>query len=134
MRPPDYLLSTSSSVPTSKDSQDRVLPLKRRRTRSGCVTCRDRHIKCDEGVPVCNNCLRLRRVCYRGLRLNFIQYNYYNPRKDSPGMEDSTVLPHRILDQSITIASLYNGLGKYRPYMHLHSQQDLEDSDLEYQD
>ena len=134
MRPPDYLLSTSSSLPTSRDSQDSTLRLKRRRTRSGCVTCRDRHIKCDERVPVCNNCLRLRRVCYRGLRLNFIQYNYYNPRKDSPGMEDSTVLPHRILDQSITIAALYNGLGKYRPYMHLHSQQDLEDSDLEYQD
>ena len=27
--------------------------IKRSRTRSGCVTCRDRHIKCDEQQPVC---------------------------------------------------------------------------------
>lgn len=61
----------------------------------------------------------------------------YDPRKDIPhcyGEVSSTTQPHRILDQSITIAALYNGLEKYRPYMHLHSQQDLRDSDLEYQD
>ena len=127
---------TSSSVSTTKSSGDSE-PFKRRRTRSGCVTCRDRHIKCDETQPVCNNCLRLKRVCYRGLRLNFTQYMLYDPRKDIPhcyGEVSSTTQPHRILDQSITIAALYNGLEKYRPYMHLHSQQDLRDSDLEYQD
>lgn len=136
VRPQQYSLSTSSSLPLSKVSEDSTR-FKRRRTRSGCVTCRDRHIKCDEGLPICNNCLRLRRVCYRGLRLNFTQYTFYDPRKDNPIHErilDGTILPHRILDQSITIAALYNGLEKYRPYMQLHSQQDLKDSDLEYQD
>ncbi|KAI5960235.1 hypothetical protein CANMA_004015 [Candida margitis] len=138
-RPQHYSSSTSSSFSTSKSSADSTdsAPYKRRRTRSGCVTCRDRHIKCDENLPVCYNCLRSKRVCYRGLRLNFTQYTFYDPQKDSPCPEvvhGITLLPHRILDQSITIAALYNGLEKYKPYMHLHSLQDLRDSDLEYQD
>lgn len=28
-----------------------------------CVTCRNRHVKCDETRPICNNCRRLNRVC-----------------------------------------------------------------------
>ncbi|KAF4473350.1 Transcriptional regulatory moc3 [Fusarium agapanthi] len=29
----------------------------------GCLTCRKRQVKCDEGKPSCRECLRLRRVC-----------------------------------------------------------------------
>lgn len=35
----------------------------KRRTRTGCLTCRKRHIKCDERKPHCFNCERLRRPC-----------------------------------------------------------------------
>lgn len=30
---------------------------------SGCLTCRKRRIKCDEGKPICNNCQKSRRQC-----------------------------------------------------------------------
>jgi len=29
----------------------------------GCLTCKNRHVKCDETRPICNNCRRLDRVC-----------------------------------------------------------------------
>jgi Fungal Zn(2)-Cys(6) binuclear cluster domain/Fungal specific transcription factor domain len=29
----------------------------------GCITCRQRHVKCDEGKPQCNRCLSLGREC-----------------------------------------------------------------------
>ncbi|KAI1186247.1 hypothetical protein F5B17DRAFT_370450 [Nemania serpens] len=35
----------------------------RRRTKTGCMTCRKRRIKCDEGKPTCNNCLKSKREC-----------------------------------------------------------------------
>lgn len=35
----------------------------KRRTRTGCMTCRKRRIKCDERKPHCFNCERSRKVC-----------------------------------------------------------------------
>ncbi|KAF5007408.1 hypothetical protein FDECE_6256 [Fusarium decemcellulare] len=35
----------------------------RGRVRSGCLTCRTRKVKCDEGRPTCHNCTRLERQC-----------------------------------------------------------------------
>ena len=43
-----------------------------------------------------------------------------------PNLEPNPVSQkHRILDQSITIASLYDDLKKYKPYIHLHTPEDL---------
>ncbi|KAK6204721.1 uncharacterized protein RJT21DRAFT_137175 [Scheffersomyces amazonensis] len=109
-------------------------PIKRSRTRSGCLTCRDRHMKCDEQLPICRNCIKSKRKCYRGIRLNFTQYTMYNP-KDSIPINEYVLPPasYRLLDQSITIASLYkNGKESYQPYIHLHTNQDLEESDMQY--
>ncbi|RCK57696.1 Adhesion and hyphal regulator 1 [Candida viswanathii] len=153
--------------------------IKRSRTRSGCVTCRDRHIKCDEQQPICKNCIKSNRKCYRGIRLNFTQYTFYDPDEHKPKNGDidqqqqhpsqqlvpshshsgtpsihfhplhhhhqqqqQPLMPeprpirhrHRILDQSITIASLYDDTRNYRPYLHLHSQADLRESDLQFQE
>ncbi|KAH7050096.1 hypothetical protein B0J12DRAFT_600140 [Macrophomina phaseolina] len=33
------------------------------RSRAGCWTCREKKVKCDEGKPVCQRCVRLRRQC-----------------------------------------------------------------------
>jgi hypothetical protein len=41
------------------------------RVRTGCLTCRDRHLKCDEAIPECLNCKKSNRECRRGLRVNF---------------------------------------------------------------
>ncbi|KAF1953292.1 hypothetical protein CC80DRAFT_420045 [Byssothecium circinans] len=35
----------------------------KRRTKTGCLTCRKRRIKCDEGHPVCRNCQKSKRDC-----------------------------------------------------------------------
>ncbi|KAL4932141.1 putative C6 finger domain protein [Aspergillus undulatus] len=35
----------------------------KRRTKTGCLTCRKRRIKCDEGHPVCRNCVKSKREC-----------------------------------------------------------------------
>lgn len=99
----------------------------KRRTRSGCLTCRDRHMKCDEQIPVCQNCLKSNRKCYRGVRLNFIQYSFYNPETSGATFRNDSNF--KVLDQSITIASLYNGKRLYRPYLNLHSIEDLKQSD-----
>ncbi|KAF5712162.1 zinc finger transcription factor ace1 [Fusarium mundagurra] len=34
-----------------------------KRTKAGCLTCRMRRIKCDEGRPICNNCIKSKRHC-----------------------------------------------------------------------
>lgn len=39
---------------------------KRMRTRTGCEACKNRHLKCDEGKPICNNCRRLELRCTWG--------------------------------------------------------------------
>ncbi|QPC70314.1 hypothetical protein HYE68_001066 [Fusarium pseudograminearum] len=33
------------------------------RSRTGCLTCRQRHQKCDETSPICGNCLVVQRQC-----------------------------------------------------------------------
>ncbi|KAK9316274.1 hypothetical protein V1522DRAFT_405217 [Lipomyces starkeyi] len=35
----------------------------KRRTKTGCLTCRKRRIKCDERHPICFNCSKSKRVC-----------------------------------------------------------------------
>ncbi|KAG7108592.1 putative transcriptional regulatory protein C15D4.02 like [Verticillium longisporum] len=35
----------------------------KRRTKTGCLTCRKRRIKCDEAQPTCNNCKKSKRDC-----------------------------------------------------------------------
>ena len=44
---------------------------KPKRVRTGCLTCRERHLKCDEGLPNCLNCKKSGKTCKRGIKLNF---------------------------------------------------------------
>lgn len=37
--------------------------LSRKRTKTGCLTCRKRRIKCGEERPVCKNCIKSKRLC-----------------------------------------------------------------------
>ena len=104
------------------------------RTRSGCLTCRDRHMKCDEGLPICNNCKKLNRKCVRGLRLNFIQYLTYDPQEiGKQRLENIHIYNHRIIDQLITIASLYkNGLHNYKPFLKYHTKEQLQEANVHF--
>ncbi|OBA21865.1 hypothetical protein METBIDRAFT_40365 [Metschnikowia bicuspidata var. bicuspidata NRRL YB-4993] len=113
-----------------KRSARPALKAKKSRTRSGCFTCRDRHMKCDEQLPVCQNCINSKRKCYRGIRLNFSQYVIYNPK--SSGFWNEMLVPgyYRILDQSIAIAKLYkNGYSGYKQYRNLHMAKDLAEAE-----
>ncbi|GJN66889.1 hypothetical protein PLICBS_000911 [Purpureocillium lilacinum] len=38
-------------------------PMVKKRTKTGCLTCRKRRIKCDENKPRCKNCIKSKREC-----------------------------------------------------------------------
>lgn len=56
-----------SQLPYNQVEENNALVNKRRiikrRTRTGCLTCRKRRIKCDERKPYCFNCERSKKVC-----------------------------------------------------------------------
>jgi hypothetical protein len=95
LTPPNYLVNDASPRPSKKhkaagqsrhikageksvnqmaatNSAAPVVADKPKRVRTGCLTCRERHLKCDEGLPNCQNCRKSSRECKRGVRLNFI--------------------------------------------------------------
>ncbi|KAG5356015.1 Adhesion and hyphal regulator 1 [Yarrowia sp. B02] len=97
---------------------------KRRRVRTGCLTCRERHLKCDEGVPDCVNCIKSRKVCRRGIRLNFIDCKV----GDAEHYEVSDSWRPRIFDESRDIAAGYDGgLGLYARYPTPANDVDMDD-------
>lgn len=64
---------TSNPMPTpDAEIVDVAANNRPKRVRTGCLTCRERHLKCDEGLPDCLNCRKSNRTCKRGVRLNFI--------------------------------------------------------------
>lgn len=73
---------------------------KSRRVRTGCLTCRGRHLKCDEAFPECNNCRKSCRECKRGLRLNFIDTRVKSPPFVPPTLEWSGMSSFRCCSYS----------------------------------
>ncbi|WZH48204.1 hypothetical protein QYS62_009372 [Fusarium acuminatum] len=57
---------TSASRPRA-----RAEPAKHKRTRSGCLNCRRKKRKCDEGRPACGTCRRRNESCEWGLKIAF---------------------------------------------------------------
>ncbi|CAJ2512332.1 Uu.00g053470.m01.CDS01 [Anthostomella pinea] len=90
-----------------------AVPAKSRRVRTGCLTCRERHLKCDEGLPDCKNCQKSHRECKRGVRLNFIDMTC----KEPPYMPPTVEWAVQFQDESRLIASEYRGgLGRYAKF------------------
>ena len=84
-----------------------------KRVRTGCLTCRERHLKCDEALPECQNCRKSSRACKRGVRLNFIDTQVKNPPITPPTQEWDVTFQ----DESREIASEYRGgLGRYAAF------------------
>jgi hypothetical protein len=110
--------SSTQQMDAHSETSERTPPTqqkgsKSKRVRTGCLTCRDRHLKCDEGAPVCMNCLKSSRNCQRGLRINWQD----TPSKHVPFLlsqpNDYTVT---FQDESREIASEYlGGLEQYGP-------------------
>ena len=98
-----------SSVPADVAAAA-VAAARPKRVRTGCLTCRERHLKCDEGLPECQNCKKSNRECKRGVRLNFIDTQVKTPPITPPIEEWNLIFQ----DESRDIASEYRGgLGRY---------------------
>ncbi|RPB27228.1 hypothetical protein L211DRAFT_617693 [Terfezia boudieri ATCC MYA-4762] len=84
-----------------------------KRVRTGCLTCRERHLKCDEGLPECQNCRKSSRTCKRGVRLNFIDTQV----KPIPTISRSNDWRVSFQDESREIASDYaGGVARYAAF------------------
>lgn len=62
----------------------------KRRTKTGCLTCRKRRIKCDEAHPICRNCQKSKREC---LGYDPIFKQQAGPAQIQPA-PNSTPVPH----------------------------------------
>ncbi|KAL8935439.1 MAG: hypothetical protein Q9216_005421 [Gyalolechia sp. 2 TL-2023] len=64
---PDLADTVQQSAPQTATRPSRAASggehTKHRRTRSGCFTCRQRRVKCDEARPVCDRCFKGSREC-----------------------------------------------------------------------
>ncbi|KAL0943585.1 C6 zinc finger domain containing protein [Colletotrichum truncatum] len=76
------------------------------RSRSGCVTCKAKHLKCDETRPACQQCSRKGINCggyAQGLRWSFkhqpalqnLSFEDYNPTSSSPRRSEASVTENR---------------------------------------
>ncbi|RMY69020.1 hypothetical protein D0863_06745 [Hortaea werneckii] len=106
--------SKHGSMSAGDGEKDGDGPNKPKRVRTGCLTCRERHLKCDEGMPHCNNCKKSSRTCKRGVRLNFIDTWVDRPPR-LISMQGTHSWKVEFLDESRDIASEYmGGLSKYK--------------------
>lgn len=53
----------ADEVPPAGNSASASNPKMRKRTKTGCLTCRKRRIKCGEERPTCANCIKSKRQC-----------------------------------------------------------------------
>jgi hypothetical protein len=81
--------------------------VEKKRTRTGCNICRERHLKCDEGKPHCSQCIKRKRTdeCNYGLQLKFTKFLDV---REPPHLCPVTG-PFRLQDESVEIASEYVG-------------------------
>ncbi|TVY68926.1 Transcriptional regulatory protein pro1 [Lachnellula suecica] len=63
------------------------------RTRTGCLTCRKRKVKCDEGKPICGRCQRLQRECTWSDELQVIPHRRQPDYSSSTSIVTSTSSP-----------------------------------------
>ena len=110
-RSPSSAGQMSAATDTAANaSNETAASAKPKRVRTGCLTCRERHLKCDEGLPHCQNCRKSSRTCKRGVRLNFIDTQVKNPQIIPPTAEWNVGFQ----DESREIASEYKGgAGRY---------------------
>jgi hypothetical protein len=114
-------------LPSKKRASDATPDDKPKRTRTGCLTCRERHLKCDESKPTCNNCLKSQRECNWGKKLNFL---------DTTCEKNAYLIPQGIdyqiafLDESRTIASEYVGGKEMYPVEDLNAHLPMNDVEM----
>ncbi|GCB26907.1 adhesion and hyphal regulator 1 [Aspergillus awamori] len=105
--------SLDAPRPSAAKRKSKIVLAKPRRVRTGCLTCRERHLKCDEALHRCQNCRKSGRVCRRGIRLNFIDIQKSTPPHCVVRIPATGVT---FRDESRLIASEYvGGFERYPP-------------------
>ncbi|KAL4985960.1 hypothetical protein BDW68DRAFT_164195 [Aspergillus falconensis] len=106
-------LAVAQLSASDADRESDVSTKKRKRVRTGCFTCRDRHLKCDEALGQCQNCRKSGRLCRRGVRLNFVDTQVAAPPTCVTPPAGTSVT---FRDDSRIIASEYvGGFERYPP-------------------
>lgn len=83
--------NTTSGLNGALNDTPTVNPKLRKRTKTGCLTCRKRRIKCGEERPTCNNCIKSKRHC-EGYNQRVV---FKTPIGDWPGAHHgSSTLPY----------------------------------------
>jgi len=78
-----------------------------KRTRTGCRTCRERHLKCDERRPDCGQCIKGKRSCSYE---RFLKWDKHIERFELPFEVPRPIdFAFGIRDESVTVASEYIG-------------------------
>lgn len=97
----------------NRKKSSEIADTKAKRTRTGCLTCRERHLKCDEALGRCLNCRKSDRICRRGVRLNFIDIQTVEPPHTITRAQGAKLT---FRDDSRIIASEYvGGFERYPP-------------------
>lgn len=81
---------TTKDGAKAKSAADSTNTKARKRTKTGCLTCRKRRIKCGEERPICNNCIKSKRHC-EGYNQRVI---FKPPIGDWPGSAPASTLPY----------------------------------------
>lgn len=81
--------ATKDNSKTKPSAADAANTKARKRTKTGCLTCRKRRIKCGEERPICNNCIKSKRHC-EGYNQRVI---FKPPIGDWPGNAPASTLP-----------------------------------------
>lgn len=106
-------MDSSEGTADTPGASEKVQDNKPKRVRTGCLTCRTRHLKCDEEKPVCKNCRKANRPCETGIKLNWLNTQVKRPPLVAPPPPDYQI---SFVDDSREIASEYaGGLAKYGP-------------------
>ncbi|GFF58016.1 hypothetical protein IFM46972_10976 [Aspergillus udagawae] len=79
-----------------------------RRTRSGCLNCRRKRRKCDEGKPTCLRCRKRRENCQWGMRVTFREANTQMLVDDSRQPKDRTHKSFKIMDVTSQVIHDYH--------------------------
>ncbi|KAG9257891.1 uncharacterized protein F5Z01DRAFT_307810 [Emericellopsis atlantica] len=109
---PPCPIALADEVDTATRTREKSTARKiQRRTKTGCLTCRKRRIKCDEQRPACNNCTKAKRECL-GYEVLFREHNGVNPlaRAASATSSNPPSPNHLASSQSPSVASLTSPL------------------------
>lgn len=102
------MTSTAENHETPNDAQqspERPKKFSRRmikkRTKTGCLTCRKRRIKCGEQRPHCLQCLKSGRTCDYNARLSFRRYPFNQSASQSSNeLHEHTATPSYPMDNA----------------------------------